>query len=144
MGTLSAFLKGNAKPIENVEKIVSKRFINENGEAIPWILKKITAQENNILRKKNTKKIKDKTGTIKEEFNSDKYQEEYITKSVIFPDLDNTELQRSYEAMGAYDLLQKMLTAEEFVNLQIEVAGYAEEEIVENSMDNLVEEVKNE
>lgn len=143
MGTLHAFLKGNAKPIENVEKIISPRFTDENGNAIPWVLRKITAKENNLLRKKHTKKMRDKTGAIKEEFNGDRYQEEYITNSVIFPDLNDTELQQSYQAMGAYDLLQKMLSAEEFANLQLEVAGFAEEEIIENSMDNLVEEVKN-
>lgn len=142
-GSLDAFLKGNAKPIENIEKVVSRRFVDKEGNAIPWILKPLTAQESNMLRKKHTKKLKNKLGKIEEEFNGNAYQEEFTTKSVIFPDLENTELQQSYGAMGAYDLLQKMLTADEFANLQIEVAGFAEEEIVENSMDNLIDEVKN-
>ena len=141
MGTLDAFLKGNAKPIEDIEMIVSKRFMDEKGNPIPWILRQLTAKENNNLRKKHTKKIKNKLGRIEENFNADAYQEEFITSSVIFPDLTDTQLQQSYGALGA--LLQKMLTADEFANLQIKVAGFAEEEIIENSMDNLVEEVKN-
>ena len=143
MGTLDAFLKGNAKPIEDIEMIVSKRFVDEKGNPIPWILRQLTAKENNNLRKKHTKKIKNKLGRIEENFNADAYQEEFITSSVIFPDLTDAKVQQSYGALGAYDLLQKMLTADEFANLQIKVAGFAEEEIIENSMDSLVEEVKN-
>lgn len=141
--SLDAFLKGNAKAIENIEMIVSKRFTDQNGNPIPWILKQLTGQENNSLRKKHTKKTKDKLGRIQEVFDSEKYQEEFITRSVIYPDLENTKLQESYNALGAYDLLQKMLTADEFANLQIKLSGYAEEEIIDNSIDNLVEEAKN-
>lgn len=140
---LQAFLKGNAKPIEDIEMIVSKRFVNGEGNPIPWILRQLTGKESNNLRKKHTKKIKNKLGRIEEQFNSDAYQEEFITSSVVFPDLSNSKLQESYGALGAYDLLQKMLSADELANLQIKVSGFAEEEIIENSMDNLVEEAKN-
>lgn len=138
-----AFLKGNAKPIEDIEMIVSKRFVDEEGNAIPWVLRQLTGKESNNLRKKHTKKIKNKLGRIEEQFNSEAYQEEFITSSVIFPDLRNAKLQESYNALGEYDLLQKMLSADELANLQIKISGFAEEEIIENSMDNLVEEAKN-
>lgn len=143
MGTLSAFMKQNAKPIENEEIVVSNRFMDEKGNSEKWIIRKLTGKENNNLRRKHTKKIKSKLGRIEENFNSESYQEEYITSSIIYPDLTNTELQESYQALGEYDLLQKMLTADEFANLQIKLSGFAEEEIVENSMDNLIEQVKN-
>lgn len=58
MGTLDAFLKGNAKPIEDIEMIVSKRFMDEKGNPIPWILRQLTAKENNNLRKNIRKKLK--------------------------------------------------------------------------------------
>lgn len=138
-----AFLKGNAKPIEDIEMIVSKRFVDKEGNAIPWVLRQLTGKESNNLRKKHTKKIKNKLGRIEEQFNSEAYQEEFITSSVIFPDLRNAKLQESYNALGEYDLLQKMLSADELANLQIKISGFAEEEIIENSMDNLVEEAKN-
>lgn len=141
--SFQAFLKGNAKPIENIEMIVSDRFVDEKGKSIPWILRRLTALENNNLRKKHTKKIKSKLGRIEEQFNSDKYQEEFILNSIVFPDLSITKLQESYGAMGEYDLLQKMLSADELANLQLKISGFAEEEIVEESMDNLIEEAKN-
>lgn len=140
---LQAFLKGNAKPIEDIEMIVSKRFVDSNENPIPWILRQLTGKESNNLRKKHSKKIKNKLGRIEEQFNSEAYQEEFITSSIIYPDLTNAKVQESYGALGAYDLLQKMLSADELANLQIKISGFAEEEIIENSMDNLVEEAKN-
>lgn len=140
---LQAFLKGNAKPIEDIEMIVSKRFVDDKGNPIPWILRQLTGKESNNLRKKHTKKIKNKLGRIEEQFNSEAYQEEFITSSIIFPELADADLQKSYSALGEYDLLQKMLSADELANLQIKVSGFAEEEIIENSMDNLVDEAKN-
>lgn len=140
---LRAFLKGNAKPIEDIKMVVSKRFVDNEGNPIPWILRQLTGKESNNLRKKHTKKIKNKLGRIEEQFNSEAYQEEFITSSVIFPDLTDAEVQQSYGALGAYDLLQKMLSADELANLQIKVSGFAEEEILDNSMDNLVNEAKN-
>lgn len=140
---LQAFLKGNAKPIEDIEMIVSTRFVDSNNKAIPWILRQLTGKESNNLRKKHTRKIKNKLGRIEEQFNSEAYQEEFIISCIVFPDLTNAKLQESYGALGAYDLLQKMLSADELANLQIKISGFAEEEIIENSMDNLVEEAKN-
>lgn len=140
---LEAFLKGNAKPIENIEMIVSNRFTDKDGNPVKWILKQLTGKDSNILRKKHTKKIKNKLGKIEEQFNSEAYQEEFIINSIVFPDLSADNLQKSYNALGAYDLLQKMLSADEFANLQIKISGFAEEEIIENSMDNLVEDAKN-
>lgn len=138
-----AFLKGIAKPIEDIKMVVSTRFTDKNGNPVPWILKQLTGKESNELRKKYTKKIKNKLGRIEEQFNSEGYQEAFITSSIVFPDLTATKLQTSYGALGAYDLLQKMLSADELANLQIKISGFAEEEIIENSMDNLVEEAKN-
>lgn len=140
---LQAFLKGNAKPIEDIEMIVSTRFIDKNGKPIPWVLRQLTGKESNNLRKKHTRKIKNKLGRIEEQFNSEAYQEEFITSCIVFPDLSNAKVQESYHALGAYDLLQKMLSADELANLQIKISGFAEEEIIDNSMDNLVEEAKN-
>lgn len=88
-------------------------------------------------------RIKNKLGRIEEQFNSEGYQEAFITNSIVFPDLTATKLQTDYGALGAYDLLQKMLSADELANLQIKISGFAEEEIIENTMDNLVEEAKN-
>lgn len=142
MSTLTDFLKGNVREVKNEEVIVSKRFGPEDNPT-KWIIRKLTAKENKNLRRKYTKKIKDKLGRITEEFDSEKYQEDYMVRSIVFPDLSDAELQKSWGALGEYDLLEKMLTADELANLQIKISGFVEEEIVEDSLENQIEEVKN-
>lgn len=142
MSGLTDFLKGNVREVKNEEVIVSKRFGPENNPT-KWIIRQLTAKENKNLRRKYTKKIKDKLGRITEEFDSEKYQEDYMVRSIVFPDLSDAELQKSWGALGEYDLLEKMLTADELANLQIKISGFVEEEIVEDSLENQIEEVKN-
>lgn len=142
MSSLTDFLKGNVREVKNEEVIVSKRFGPEDNPT-KWIIRKLTAKENKNLRRKYTKKIKDKLGRITEEFDSEKYQEDYMVRSIVFPDLSDAELQKSWGALGGYDLLEKMLTADELANLQIKISGFVEEEIVEDSLENQIEEVKN-
>lgn len=142
MSGLTDFLKGNVREVKNEEVIVSKRFGPEDNPT-KWIIRKLTAKENKNLRRKYTKKIKDKLGRITEEFDSEKYQEDYMVRSIVFPDLSDAELQKSWGALGEYDLLEKMLTADELANLQIKISGFVEEEIVEDSLENQIEEVKN-
>lgn len=142
MSSLTDFLKGNVREVKNEEVIVSKRFGPENNPT-KWIIRQLTAKENKNLRRKYTKKIKDKLGRITEEFDSEKYQEDYMVRSIVFPDLSDAELQKSWGALGEYDLLEKMLTADELANLQIKISGFVEEEIVEDSLENQIEEVKN-
>lgn len=142
MSSLTDFLKGNVREVKNEEVIVSKRFGPEDNPT-KWIIRKLTAKENKNLRRKYTKKIKDKLGRITEEFDSEKYQEDYMVRSIVFPDLSDAELQKSWGALGEYDLLEKMLTADELANLQIKISGFVEEEIVEDSLENQIEEVKN-
>lgn len=142
MSSLTDFLKGNVREVKNEEVIVSKRFGPENNPT-KWIIRQLTAKENKNLRRKYTKKIKDKLGRITEEFDSEKYQEDYMVRSIVFPDLSDAELQKSWGALGEYDLLEKMLTADELANLQIKISGFVEEEIIEDSLENQIEEVKN-
>ncbi len=142
MSSLTDFLKGNVREVKNEEVIVSKRFGPENNPT-KWIIRQLTAKENKNLRRKYTKRIKDKLGRITEEFDSEKYQEDYMVRSIVFPDLSDAELQKSWGALGEYDLLEKMLTADELANLQIKISGFVEEEIVEDSLENQIEEVKN-
>ncbi len=142
MSNLTDFLKGNVREVKNEEVIVSKRFGPEDNPT-KWIIRKLTAKENKNLRRKYTKRIKDKLGRITEEFDSEKYQEDYMVRSIVFPDLSDAELQKSWGALGEYDLLEKMLTADELANLQIKISGFVEEEIVEDSLENQIEEVKN-
>lgn len=132
--SLNAFL--NPIQVENEFVVVSKRFV-EDGEPVKWEIKAITSAENDILLKKNTKRDA-KKGI--ETFDRVGYQNDLMVASVVYPDLHNAELQKSYGVMGASKLLGKMLTLGEATTLGIEIKRISG---LDDDDENLVEQVKN-
>ena len=55
--SLSAFLAQNAKKVDNRSFPLSKRFTDENGEAMEWEITCITAAENQKLRRDSLRSI---------------------------------------------------------------------------------------
>ena len=50
MGTLSAFLHPEVP--ENKEIVISKRFKDENGNVVPFVIRPLSEEETSALRKK--------------------------------------------------------------------------------------------
>ncbi|MDR7856301.1 phage tail assembly chaperone [Tissierella sp.] len=133
MSSLKAFL--NPVQVENKEVVVSNRFM-EDGKPVPFIIRPITQKENEQLIKKYTKK--DKKGV--ETFNRTEYVQALTASAVVFPDLTNEELQKSY-GLGETECLKNMLLIGEYAVLAQEVQNLSglDEDINED-----IEEVKNE
>lgn len=132
--SLKAFL--NPITVENKEIIVSNRF-QEDGKPVPFVIKPLTQEENKLLIKKFTKK-NDKKGT--ENFDRAEYVSAMTSSAVVFPDLNNAELQKAYGVLGASSLLQKMLYVGEFAEL-----AQAVQEIsgLDEDINDDIEEAKN-
>lgn len=111
MASLNAFL--NPPKAENKEVIVSERF-QENGEPVPFVIRPITQEENQALLKKHTKKNK-KTG--EETMDRLAYNHDLAATAVVFPPLDNADLQKAYGTLGSAKTLAAMLYIGEFANL---------------------------
>lgn len=141
MSEFSAFF-AQAAAIETTEDcVVSKRFKDKDGKPIPWKLRSITEEENQELRKAATKKVKGRNGMYNPEFDSNDYLAKMVGASVVYPNLKDSELQKSYGVRGAEALLRKMLLPGEFTALMERVQalnGYDQEDLNE-----LVDEVKN-
>lgn len=134
---LSAFLNPVEK--ENKKVVASDRFV-ENGKPVEWEIKTITSEQEEIIRKSCTRKEKGKNGITEEKFDNFLFSAKFAAACVVYPDLQNAELQDHYNAVGAEDLLKKMLTAGEFwkfVRLVQEYNGYKE------TLDDMVDEAKN-
>lgn len=133
MSSLNAFL--NPTKVENKEVVVSNRFL-EKDEVVPFKIRPITQEENTVLIKKFNKK--NKKGV--EVFDRTGYIQELTSSAVVFPDLNNAELQSAYGVLGASKLLQKMLFVGEYAVLAQEVQNLSglDEDINED-----IEEVKN-
>jgi hypothetical protein len=137
-GGLSAFLAQNVIEVENEKVIVSKRFL-ENGKPICWEIRALSEEENETIRKACVKKIKNK-GVTTQETDYNLYLGKLIAESVVYPNLKDADLQKSYGVLGADSLIKKMLKSGEYATLVEkvqEINGFSKD------MSDLVEEAKN-
>lgn len=140
MSSLQAFFAKNAESEIVDEVVVSDRFKDENGKPIPWKIRAITEAENEQLRKAATQYVKGPGGRRVPEIQPEVYMAKVVVSSVVFPDLKNAELQKSYGVIGAEDLLKKMLLSGEYARL---VQAVQEINGFDKDINELVEEVKN-
>jgi len=142
MGNLSGFLAQNAKKVENIKHVVSKRFMGDDGKAVPWEIRCITSTEDEALRKSCTKRVQvpGKRNQFTQETDFSLYLGKLAATCTVHPNLDDAELQNSYSAMGSDTLLKTMLTPGEYADYLTkvqEVNGF------EVSFEETVEEAKN-
>lgn len=133
--SLSAFLKGNAVQKEQVKYVASTRFLSEErdakGDPIPeaWVLRAVSARENDAIQQECTRQVPvpGRKNQYRQEMDNNAYLRKLTAASVVYPNLNDKELQDSYQVMGAEALLTAMLTAGEYVNLSsevVEVCGF--------------------
>lgn len=110
--SLSAFLKQNSVTPENKKVAISKRFV-ENGKPIEWEIKAVSEDANSKIRNSCTT-----TSTFKgrqtTNFNRNLYLQRLCAAAVVYPDLKDAELQKSYGVVGDAELLAEMLLPGEF------------------------------
>lgn len=140
MSDLQAFFAQNAGSDFSKEVVVSERFKGQDGKPIAWKIHSITEAENEAYRKAATRKVKGKNGSQQSEIDQNIYLAKIIVASVSFPDLKNAELQKSYNVIGAEELLRKMLFPGEYATL---VQQVQELNGFDQSMEDLMDEVKN-
>ncbi len=137
MNSLKAFL--NPIKVENKEVIVSERF-QENDKPVPFIIRPVTQEENEELLRKYRKIVK-KGKEEKEMFDQIGYSHELAASAVVFPDLNDAELQRAYGVLGPTKLLNKMLLIGEFATLAEEIRNLSG---LDEDINDDIEEAKNE
>ena len=139
MSDLRVFFAENAGTEASEEFIVSARFKSKDGIQVPWKLRSMTEAENEECRKAATKRVKGKNGALVPETSADEYMAKLVVASVEFPNLKDSELQKSYGVFGAENLLRKMLLPGEYAAL---VGKVQELNGFDRSSADLVEEVK--
>lgn len=140
MSDISAFLAGNVATETTEEVVVSERFKDKEGKSVAWVIRSITEEENDAIRKSATKRNKGKGGQQVSEIDQTDYLSKMAVASVAFPNLKDAELQKSYGVLGAESLIRKMLLAGEYANLLLkvqEINGF------DKDINDLVEEAKN-
>jgi len=140
MNDLSLFYAQNAGPDVTEDFVVSERFKDKEGKPVAWELRSMSEAENEECRKAATKRVKAKNGAYVPETNYDEYLAKLTVASVIYPNLKDGELQRSYGVMGAEALLRRMLLPGEYASL---VQKVQELNGFDKDLGELVDEVKN-
>ena len=109
-GSLSAFFAENAERAENVTVVISDRFKDADGKPLEWEIRPLPSSE--VKNARNMCYVKDASGrrVIDEEMAAAKC----IALSVVYPDLNDPELQASWGARNASDLLNNMLYMNEY------------------------------
>lgn len=139
--SLTAFLAKNALKTENVKFAASRRFVDEKGKPVEWEIRAMNGAEDEALRKSCTKRVPvpGKKNQYQRETDFDVYLGRLAAACTVFPNLNDKELQDSYQVMGAEALLKTMLTSGEYAGYLTkvqEVCGF-------EAMQDEVDEAKN-
>ena len=141
MDSLKGFFKANAKQVENEKVVISDRFIGEDGKPLEWEIQAIGNEMDDELRKQSTTQEKIKKNVYMPKFNYTEYLKKLLVACVVFPNLNNKDLQNSYDVMTAEELLSAMLLRGEYNTLAEkvqEICGFDKD-----IMEEKIEEAKN-
>lgn len=137
---LQAFMAQNARQVGTEKRVVSDRFIGEDGKPIPFEFKAITGEEEAAIRKSCMVKVKVKKHVTMDQLDQTTFLGKVAVACIVYPDLKNEELQNSYGVRGDDVLLKTMLLPGEYqevLNIVQEINGY------EKDMNELRDEAKN-
>lgn len=111
MSNLSLFLKGNKKQKSNVFYAATKSLCDENGKPLQWELRPISTRENDEIRDECTVEVQvtGKPNLYRPKVNSALYAAKMVVASIVYPDLDDAELQDSYGVKKPEDLIKEMI-----------------------------------
>lgn len=142
MSEFKAFFAENVEKNDVIEYVVSERFKDESGNPIKWKLKALSAKEEEEIRIECTKRepIPGKLGQYREKMDSNAYVRKIATRTVVYPNLNNAELQDSYKSYSAEELLQNMLLSGEMIHLTEKVT---EVNKLSETFEDKVEQAKN-
>lgn len=133
MSKISVFLHPAAAAEKEV--VISDRFKDEDGNVVPFKIKAITQEENDLISKKATKSYKE-NGQRFEYLDSVDYCRRLVVASTVDPDFRDKELCEGYGVLDPLQVPGKMLFSGEYAKLLQEIKALS-------GFDDLEEEAKN-
>lgn len=132
MGDLSRFLKKNKAVKENIKIAATSSLCDEKGTPLLWEIKPLTTKEDASIREACTLElpVKGRAGMYRPKMDGNKYLAKMAARCVVFPNLDDKDLQNSYGVMGAEQLITEMIDNpgeyNDFMNKIQEFHGFKE------------------
>ena len=140
MGDIKNFMV--ATPVTETRSIIiSDRFKDKDGNPVPFVIKTLTQEENEKLRKRASKPVKKNGVVISETTDSDLYGKLLILESVVEPNLRDAELGKFYGTLSPEEVAGKMLTAGEYGKLASAISEF--NGFTDSEVEILEEEAKN-
>lgn len=115
MSNLSAFLKP-AYLREEKEIVISKRFLDEQGNPAPFKIRSVSQEENEQITKASRRQYK-VSGTVQERLDPIEYGRRMVVTGTVMPDFRAKEMCEAYGTLDPMQVPGKMLTAGEFAAL---------------------------
>ncbi len=111
MSKFTKFMKQNQIKKENTTYKATKSLLDENGEALDWVIKPLTTKENDAIMDECTVDVpmKNNPTAFRTKLDESKYWSKVISASVVEPNLYDKELQDSYGVMTPEDLILEMV-----------------------------------
>ena len=111
MSNLSMFLKKNKKVRSNAFYPASTSFVDDKGKPIMWEVRPITTAEDELIRDECMIEVpvSGKKGQYRTKIDVNAYMAKQMVAAIVFPDLNNAELQNSYGVMTPEELLKEMI-----------------------------------
>ena len=137
--SIQAFLTPNTEITKKV--IISDRFKDADGKVVPFVIRSLSQEENEQLRKASTRPVMKNGVAISEKLDSARFGKELMLACVVEPNFRAKELCDYYKTMDPLEVPGKMLKAGEYNKLASaigELNGFtdSEYEILEEEAKN--------
>ncbi|MGG3801794.1 phage tail assembly chaperone [Metabacillus fastidiosus] len=138
---MSFFMKGKGEAVTEEKVYVSKRFKDEKGKVIPFIMKPIPTTRIEELEKECMEPVEEKGKKVGERLNRVRWLTRMGIESAVYPNFKDKELLDSYKEVDPVVVVKQVLSVggefTEWINAVQRVNGYEED------FEDLVEEAKN-
>lgn len=106
---------------ETKEVIISARFADEKGKPQPFVIRAISQETNEGLRKKAVRPVKKNGVVVGEDIDTAKYGKLLVLACTVEPDFKDKELCDYYKTLDPSDVPSRMLSAGEYAKLVKEI-----------------------
>ena len=98
MSGLSRFLKKNKVQKQNAKYAATRSLVDEDGKPLEWELRPLSTRESEQIRIACSMEVPvtGKPGQYRQKLDSAKYIVKMLAAAVVYPDMQNAELQDSY------------------------------------------------
>ncbi len=124
-------MRDNKLKRDNVKFVATRSLVDENGDGLEWEIKPLNTRENDVIR----------DSCVRENgFDHTGYVAKMIARSVVYPNLNDKELQNSYGVFSPEELVKELVDNpaeyQDFTEFVTNFNGY------ETSMTEKVKEAK--